>query len=235
MKYVLLFTCILMINYHYNFSSANINDSANDVLCLENVKQLKVKNEENTVKEDCKSYTVTPVPKEIKQPKQMDCWATVLTMMYEYKQQKDLTILDVMNNIGSPYKDLFTNNSGISAAQKTQLIINTGLRSELPANFTIGGWCELLRRNGPLWVTTDESPEFPKATIHARLLYGMMGDGSPENTLMFFIDPATGTKISEPFGEFVIKYESELRKIYKILNGRDLPSNYKIRIQVIHW
>ena len=93
----------------------------------------------------------------------------------------------------------------------------------------------MLQKRGPLWVTTDESAEITQFAIHARLLHGIIGDGTPANTLMLFIDPATGSKVSEPFNEFIVKYEGELRKIYRQLNGRDLPAGYKVRIQVIHW
>ena len=58
-------------------------------------------------------------------------------------------------------------------------------------SFSVDGFEQLLRVHGLLWITADEDPG-PNFSTHARVLYGLRGDGSPENTKAFFLDPDRG-------------------------------------------
>lgn len=182
------------------------------------------------------SYTANYVPKPIKQASSYGCWATVLTMMYEYKERKVLTVPVVLNRIGGPYKKIYDVNRGLTSGPKKSLIAAAGLKGEVPANYSLEGWCDLLNKYGPLWVTTDELPDDDRDyAIHARLLYVMVYDSKSKSTSMFFIDPATGTTKIEDFNDFTPKYEAELKKDFATLYNRQWPDNYEIRIMVIHW
>jgi hypothetical protein len=97
-----------------------------------------------------------------------------------------------------------------------------GLVAEPPHNPSVKGWFDLLRQYGPLWVTTDEQPGEGFA-IHARIIKGMSGDGTPTGTLFNIIDPAQGREYNEKVRDFVKKYEEEIA-----VTGH-------ARIQIVHW
>lgn len=181
------------------------------------------------------TYTVPNVPAAVQQPSGMSCWAAVLTMLYEWKNNQQLGIDDVMNQVGDPYLSIYKNDTGLSASDKTGLINALHLKGENPASFSVQGWYDLLKNNGPLWVTTDELPNETATAIHARLLYGISTDSTTNTTTMLFIDPATATTVVEDFNDFIDKYESEVKKDYKTIFNRDWPDDYVIRIQIIHW
>jgi hypothetical protein len=54
-------------------------------------------------------------------------------------------------------------------------------------NYTIDGFYRLVSDNGPVWITTNES--VPLWSPHARLVTGIYGDGSSENTFLNIVDP----------------------------------------------
>lgn len=181
----------------------------------------------------CSNYIIPNVPHPIKQPTAMACWATVYTMMCEWKQNQILAISDAMNDLGDPFKLIYEADAGLQSTDKINLVTKTHLIPEGPASYSIDSWCQMLHTYGPLWITTDELPSISQTAIHARLLYGINSDQN--GTSMLFIDPATGTSISEDYNIFIDKYESELKKVYQLISGNEFPSDYEIRIQVIHW
>lgn len=168
------------------------------------------------------SYQVPdPVPV-LAQPSGMSCWATVYTMLYSWKRQQSMTIETALGDAGQRWLDVFRSDSGLSGGDKVDFVSATGLVAEAPQNFSVPGWERLLRDYGPLWVTGDEAPGAAWA-IHARIIVGIQGDGTPEGTRFSIIDPAGGRRYDEAISVFIPKYEEEVRR-----------TGY-MRIQVIHW
>jgi hypothetical protein len=180
------------------------------------------------------SYSVNPAPPVIAQVKDNGCWATAYAMMASWKKKKKLGIEEAVKEVSPVWEMLYLADNGMLSAEKNNFIKDAGLKAEGPQNFTIKGWESLLKNSGPLWVTTDETPNDKSAAIHARVLISINGDGTPGNTTMTFIDPQGG-KTTEKFSDFIQKFESEVKRIYKKLKGKDWPSNLQLRIQVIHW
>ncbi|WP_258389042.1 papain-like cysteine protease family protein [Paenibacillus spongiae] len=58
-------------------------------------------------------------------------------------------------------------------------------------NYSVDGIEYLLKLYDPLWATTDEDPT-ANFSIHARIISGISGDGTPDGTLLRIIDPAGG-------------------------------------------
>ena len=73
-------------------------------------------------------------------------------------------------------------------------------------NYTAEGILGLLAAHGPLWVTTDEDASALFA-VHARIMTGIEGDGSPDGTMLQLIDPAGGSQGWELLSRFVERYE----------------------------
>ncbi|MEQ8403456.1 MAG: papain-like cysteine protease family protein [Oceanicaulis sp.] len=160
------------------------------------------------------------------QPSSMACWATVYTMLSSWKHDRSMTIPDALQDVGPRWVALFNSNTGISSAAKNDFIAAAGLVAEPPMNPTIEAWADMLRRYGPIWITTDEAAGPANWAIHARVLTAIKGDGTATGTQIKVIDPAGGRSYWEPFSVFLRKFESE---------ARHSRSRGPLRVQMIHW
>jgi len=168
-------------------------------------------------------YTVPGLVAPIAQPSGMTCWATVTTMMMMWREQASLAIPAALGRVGTAYVTKFTNNQGLTAAEKATFLAAAGLAYEYPQSLTAAGWEGLLRRYGPIWVTTDENPG-AGFSIHARIMTGIHGDGTAAGTSIDIVDPAGGRTYKENFGAFLTKYEAEA-----------MDPKQPLRIQIVHW
>jgi uncharacterized protein YycO len=155
----------------------------------------------------------------------MACWATVFTMMYGWKVRASMPVEHALGTVGQNWVKMYTDNTGLSSADKVKFLAEAGLIAEAPQSFSVEGWEHLLRNYGPIWVTTDEDvrPGLKNFSIHARIVTSIRGDGTAEGTRIHVIDPAGGREYDETIADFIPKYESEVRE-----TGH-------MRIQVVHW
>jgi len=168
-------------------------------------------------------YSVPGLVEPLAQPSGMTCWATVTAMMMMWREQKSMTIPTALGRVGTAYVTKFTNDQGLTAAEKATFLAAAGLAYEYPQSLTAAGWEGLLRRYGPLWVTTDENPG-AGFSIHARIMTGIHGDGTDAGTSIDIVDPAGGRAYKENFGTFRTKYEAEA-----------MDPKRPVRIQIVHW
>ncbi len=168
------------------------------------------------------NYTVPGIVPVLAQASSMACWATVFTMLESWRRQQRISIETAVGDVGQRWLDLYNANTGLSSANKVDFVTAAGLIAEPPTNFSVEGWENLLRSYGPIWVTTDEAPGLRWA-IHARIITGISGDGTPQGTSFSIIDPAGGRQYREKISVFVPKYEEEVMR-----TGHT-------RIQVLHW
>lgn len=169
-------------------------------------------------------YIVPGIVAPIQQPSGMTCWATAATMMYAWKNNANYAIETVMDKAGATYRAKFDQDDGLASAEKPDFLDQLTLRSEVPMSYSITGWEQLLRRHGPLWVTTSGGATF---SIHARILVGIKGDGSAAGTIFAIVDPADGESHSESVATFVKKFEDVARQ--------DLGHGGELRPQVVHF
>ena len=91
------------------------------------------------------------------------------------------------------------------------------LKPEPAQSYTVGGFAELLRRHGPLWVASAEPGP------HIRVVTGMVGDGTPGGTLVHVNDPweqgmtafrtpNAGSRYTETYQRFIEKQEQLARR-----------------------
>jgi len=156
----------------------------------------------------------------LRQPSDRTCWATVTAMMVGWKRQESVSIVGVLRDVGQHFVDMFLANDGLASGEKPAFLAAAGLLSQAPQSLTPQGWESLLRRYGPIWVTTDEAPDGWFAT-HARVVTGIHGDGSAGPSLDI-ADPADGRRRAEAFSDFFKKYE-------KVVGSAPL------RVQIVHW
>lgn len=156
------------------------------------------------------------------QPSGNACWATVFTMLKNWRLQREKTIDQALASVGQRWVDIYRADTGLMGEDKPTFITTAGLVAQPPQSFSIEGWENLLRTYGPIWITTDEAPGEAWA-IHARIITGIHGDGTPENTKFKIVDPAGGRRYEESIAVFIPKYEEEVRR-----------TGY-MRIHVVHW
>jgi hypothetical protein len=166
---------------------------------------------------------VTP----IQQPNGMGCWATVATMMASYRDGWPYTVAeipDVVGRVGVRYRKIFTKKKGLLNADKGPFLTAMGLTAEPPATYLAHALYDMMKSYGPLWVTTDGGS---LDTVHARVLIGIVGDGTPHETTMRLIDPADGAIHDETFDVFTRRYGN--------VGSLDANSNRPFRAQIVHW
>jgi hypothetical protein len=152
------------------------------------------------------SYDHFEIIRPLKQPKNMDCWATALTIMYSWKNSDNtIKIEDVVKKYGDLYVVLFKTNAGIKQKDEDDLYKKAKFNVIKGANPTIDTWYYLLKNNGPLSITVDAAP--PTGTIHALNVNGITGDGTAKNTFIDYVDPADGVQHKLKFSEFILLYE----------------------------
>ena len=167
-------------------------------------------------------YTVPGLVPIIAQPSNMTCWATVATMMMSWKDKVSYTIETAMDKAGATYRALFDANKGLPAADHEAFATACGMSGEEPMCYTISGLREMIENHGPIIVITDEKPG-PNWAIHARVVYGIYGDGTVDGTLLRINDPAGGRQYTESFRAFAKKYE-------EVAEVADAP-----RLQIMHF
>jgi hypothetical protein len=171
-------------------------------------------------------YTVPGTIPKIAQPTDNTCWAATATMMLSWKDGKTYPITEVINKAGNFYRGKFDRDQGLSGAEKPDFLRSLRLRAEPPQSYSVNGWLSLLRTNGALWVTTNEGSN-QRFAIHARIVKGIVGDGSADATFLSIIDPAGGREYSESVSVFTKKMEDVARA--------DLGDGAELRPQVVHF
>jgi len=148
------------------------------------------------------------VPKQ-KQENSMACWATVATMMVSWKEGRQMTVEEVLQKAGAQYLTQFQNQQGLLSSEKEAFIGALGMEGEAPASYSLQQYIDWVNTYGPLWITTDSSEAAGQFSPHARVVTRITGTGSPDGsgTSFVFIDPATGTELTEPFSAFLAAYE----------------------------
>ena len=157
-----------------------------------------------TAQQDHINFRVPGEVYAMKQPKDLDCWITETTMMLYWKVGQELEIDTVASKLGEPWHSLYLTNGGLHFDQQDQYINLIGLRSEPPANYILEAYLDMMKSYGPLWITTGNG-----FSSHARLLIGIEGDGSYEQTEFIFIDPIKGKEVHQNALKFMHEFEKE--------------------------
>ncbi|KQW89185.1 hypothetical protein ASC94_22315 [Massilia sp. Root418] len=145
----------------------------------------------------------------MKQENSMACWATVAAMMVSWKEGRKMTVQEVLQKAGAQYVAKFENQEGLASSEKDAFIGALGMRGEAPASYSVQQYIDWVKDHGPLWITTDAADADGQFSPHARVVTKITGTGSADGsgTSFVFIDPASGTEISEPFSKFLSAYE----------------------------
>lgn len=155
-------------------------------------------------------FTVPGSIEAIKQQSANACWATVTTMMSNWKKQQSQSVDEYIKGIGAEYVPFIQ--TGITIAKLNDFCKAAGLKTEhTNTEFPVSYYYEILQKNGPIWVIDLESDN-PKQ-LHGRLLIGIKGDDSSSKTMFTIIDPASGKQYNEDLPTFVSKTENVVKTL----------------------
>jgi hypothetical protein len=164
----------------------------------------------------------------IGQQKKNDCWAVVTAMMIGWsKKQQAITAAEAVTPAGQKYLKIYTDDTGLLAEDKDDFILRSRMFAEPPANYRLDQYVDWVKTYGPLWVTLDTNPG-QQYSPHAWVLIRISGTGTPDgaDTYFTFIDPSTGTEVTQPFAEFIRRYEEQ---------PADVPQQQRLSPQVVHF
>lgn len=170
------------------------------------------------------NYVVPGTLPVIAQTKQMDCWAATTAMLVSWKENKTVPTKDLVARLSGDLGVIYDTDAGLFEADQGKLITQVHLRQEAPQNYSVPGWLSLLKSAGPLWVTTAFPLPGKKWGLHARVVSGIGGDGTPDGTTLHIIDP-DGGKVSD---QTVSAFAKEMEDVAKADQATD------IRPLVIH-
>jgi len=136
------------------------------------------------------------------------CWAAGAAMVVGWRDKISIDPSEIARATG--YWAQYA--AGLNA-EDTQMFAVWRLTPEAAQTYTVQGFADLLRRHGPLWVASAEPGP------HVRVVTGMMGDGTPNGTLLYVNDPweagmaqfrlpNAGAQYTESYQRFVEKQES---------------------------
>jgi len=177
-------------------------------------------------------YDVTPI-RQVRN----SCWATVATMMYNWKNGENNDVIEVLREIGNRlvppdenrYVSIYENieDNGLPIEEVDGLIDVLGLVAESHASFTPESYKNLLTTYGPLWINID-SDSSTNFSPHAKILINITGDvkGDPSEVNLSFVDPAIGRIANESFTDFIRGYEQLVL---------DADSSADLISQIIHF
>jgi hypothetical protein len=152
-------------------------------------------------------YSVPGIVPEIQQGTLNRCWAACTTMLVSWKENASYSIDTVIGRYGSPWIDYFNNDQVLPFAEVGQYFSAVGLKAEIPMNYNLNGWLNLLTNYGPLMVGLDfDAPNDNLA--HLVVLTGVKGDETPNGTDFYFVEPGAGRLIHESWQIFAERYEA---------------------------
>ena len=150
------------------------------------------------------------------------CWATVATMLMNWKSGINNEVIDVLRQAGNhltpPSPDRFvriyqnTENNGLPITMVDEFLNALELAVEPPASYMPAQYRRWLETYGPLWINID-SDDSTHFSPHAKLLTDMTGDveGSADEIMLTFIDPSAGRVVEQSFTDFIESYEQAVR------------------------
>lgn len=142
----------------------------------------------------------------VRQPTPMACWATTATMLLSWKDEQSYSIETAMDMLGGNFRAIYDSDTGLSPGDVERFSAASGLTLEYPSCDTPERIESLLQWYGPLLIIDDEDGSANFA-LHARIVTGIAGDGTPAGTNVTIIDPWEGTEYDESFETFTSKYE----------------------------
>lgn len=158
------------------------------------------------------------VPLVLQSPKTKGCWAAALTMLKSWEAKQSMTIETALAPGGQTYVDKFNTDTGLLPNEVSAFMQAYKLRDASIGALTASGLVKQIAERGPLWVIADEDST-TSFSIHARVITGITGDGTPQGTKIFFHDPTSSQPGEESLQTFISKLEQLAQGISNTFGG----------------
>lgn len=135
----------------------------------------------------------------IKQPDDASCWATAYTIMANWKLNVSMDIATALSQLSrrQHWLSYFQLKSGLPVWESDPFGRDASMRRRGLQCYEASHWEAMLKRHGLLWVIhgwqafgLNGKPD--SSGRHAIVVNGISGDGSPENTTVYYLEPSWG-------------------------------------------
>lgn len=135
------------------------------------------------------------------------CWAAAGAMLYSWRRRQSFTMETAADALGGDWRVRLDAGQALTVNELEAYAAALGLAQEGPASYLPKGFARLMRLHGPLWVIGDDAIENNEMS-HVRLAVAMKGDGTPDGTIVTFVDPLGGIRDTEKWAEFTRRMEA---------------------------
>lgn len=168
----------------------------------------------------------------VSQKKSNSCWAACSAMLLSWKNKRFVGEAEAVKMAGPDWVAKYEANVRLASHEIERFARDFRLRTEGPSTIFPVGYEDLLEKRGPIWVGTAINNVGRYSYAHARVLYGILGDDSGQNTTMYLLDPSpegTGAgSYKQSFKKFMEELEAWAKEDQK--NG-----NQNFAPQVFHF
>src|SRR4030095_15985584 len=170
----------------------------------------KKKKEEEEKKKKCNN-TIEGVTS-IGQPTQRTCWAATTTTLMDYRDNKAYEVDAVVKKLGPDYQEMYKKDQVLPKDKLDDFLKKTGFVAE-PNSFPLSNIPDLIKEYGPVIVLSDVSGPGEDFLLHARIIYGVEGDCTFNNSSFKLKDPDP-----EKDASYKLTYNELTNQIAKYVN-----------------
>jgi len=135
------------------------------------------------------------------------CWLAATSVLFGWRDSSPLSLADSAARLGVEFTGLFGASKALPAAWVPLWAERGGYSKEGLQCIDASGWDSLLRQHGPLIVLVDGTGG--GVINHAVVVYGIVGDGSPDGTTLQVANGQGGAMEKWTFFNFVTIFEAE--------------------------
>ncbi len=133
------------------------------------------------------------------------CWLATTATLFSWSRLRRLSMSETAALLGSPFTDYYAAGDALDAQLVPLFLQRSGLIAPAGQSRTAKGWEELLKAHGPIGVGIDaDAPD--NYMSHLVTMYGIVGDGTANGTIVKLIDPSGGRRLSISFRELAQRY-----------------------------
>ena len=146
------------------------------------------------------------------------CWAASIAMIKSWAKQHSMSIEAALAEGGQSYLDKYTNNTGLQPNEVATFMQDFSLRDASIGALTADGLAKQIKERGPLWVIADQDASV-SFSAHARVITGIVGDGTTKGTKVIFNDPAKDQPSEETLMQLITELEELAEGISSAFGG----------------
>ena len=139
-------------------------------------------------------------------------------MLKSWEAQQSIPIETVLAEGGQSYVDKYKNNTGMLPNEVATFMQDFKLRDASIGALTAAGLAQQIKDRCPLWVIVDQD-QTVSFSVHARVITGISGDGTPQGTKVIFNDPAQDKPNEQTLQQLIIELEQLAQGISSAFGG----------------